>query len=92
MKLVKHFFAHNFQKKKITIISFYLGINLSIKVLQAGAWPLGPTQVVIPFAVPQEFEKSIRMVNYKYLIKLQFPNIFFCSLSNFITLILAVVN
>lgn len=40
------------------------GINLSIKVLQAGAWPLGPTQVVIPFAVPQEFEKSIRMVSY----------------------------
>lgn len=39
------------------------GINLSIKVLQAGAWPLGPTQVVIPFAVPQEFEKAIRMVN-----------------------------
>lgn len=38
------------------------GINLSIKVLQAGAWPLGPTQVTIPFAVPQEFEKSIRMV------------------------------
>lgn len=39
-----------------------LGINLSIKVLQAGAWPLGPTQTVIPFAVPQEFEKSIRLV------------------------------
>lgn len=40
----------------------FAGINLSIKVLQAGAWPLGPTQVTIPFAVPQEFEKSIRMV------------------------------
>lgn len=40
-----------------------IGINLSIKVLQAGAWPLGPTQVVIPFAVPQEFEKSINMVS-----------------------------
>lgn len=39
-----------------------IGINLSIKILQAGAWPLGPTQVVIPFAVPQEFEKSINMV------------------------------
>uniref|UniRef100_U5EWS4 Cullin-2 n=1 Tax=Corethrella appendiculata TaxID=1370023 RepID=U5EWS4_9DIPT len=38
-----------------------IGINLSIKVLQAGAWPLGPTQVVIPFSVPQEFEKSIKM-------------------------------
>ncbi|XP_055849653.1 cullin-2 [Episyrphus balteatus] len=43
-----------------------LGINLSIKVLQAGAWPLGPTQVVIPFAVPQEFEKSIRMFENFY--------------------------
>lgn len=42
-----------------------IGINLSIKVLQAGAWPLGPTQNTIPFAVPQEFEKSIGMVwNY----------------------------
>jgi cullin 2 len=39
-----------------------IGINLSIKILQAGAWPLGPTQVSIPFAVPQEFEKSINMV------------------------------
>lgn len=39
-----------------------IGINLSIKILQAGAWPLGPTQAVIPFAVPQEFEKSIGMV------------------------------
>ncbi|KAM7350899.1 cullin 2 [Cochliomyia hominivorax] len=43
-----------------------LGINLSIKVLQAGAWPLGPTQVVIPFAVPQEFEKAIRMFETFY--------------------------
>lgn len=42
-----------------------IGINLSIKVLQAGAWPLGPTQVVIPFNVPQEFEKSIRMVSFR---------------------------
>ncbi|XP_055381981.1 cullin-2 [Condylostylus longicornis] len=43
-----------------------LGINLSIKVLQAGAWPLGPTQVVISFAVPQEFEKAIRMFENFY--------------------------
>ncbi|EDW36922.1 GL25796 [Drosophila persimilis] len=42
-----------------------LGINLSIKVLQAGAWPLGSTQV-IPFAVPQEFEKSIKMFEDYY--------------------------
>lgn len=47
---------------EIPVCDFVTGINLSIKVLQAGAWPLGPTQVVIPFAVPQEFEKSIRMV------------------------------
>lgn len=44
------------------LIIYCSGINLSIKVLQAGAWPLGSTQV-IPFAVPQEFEKSIKMVN-----------------------------
>lgn len=42
------------------------GINLSIKVLQAGAWPLGPTQVTIPFAIPQEFEKAIRMFETFY--------------------------
>ncbi|CAO1413455.1 unnamed protein product [Diamesa serratosioi] len=36
-----------------------LAINLSIKILQAGAWPLGP-QMAIPFAVPQEFEQPIR--------------------------------
>ncbi|EDW49712.1 cullin-2 [Drosophila sechellia] len=42
-----------------------LGINLAIKVLQAGAWPLGSTQV-IPFAVPQEFEKSIKMFEDYY--------------------------
>lgn len=36
-----------------------LSINLSIKVLQAGAWPLGP-QMNITFAVPQEFEQPIR--------------------------------
>lgn len=36
-----------------------LHINLAIKILQAGAWPLGP-QTAIPFAVPQEFEKPIR--------------------------------
>lgn len=48
----------------VLIACYYIpvGINLSIKVLQAGAWPLGPTQVVIPFAVPQEFEKAIRSV------------------------------
>lgn len=43
-----------------------IGINLSIKILQAGAWPLGPTQAVIPFAVPQEFEKSIGMFEEFY--------------------------
>lgn len=36
-----------------------LNINLAIKILQAGAWPLGP-QTAIPFAVPQEFEKPIQ--------------------------------
>lgn len=50
---------NNYLKEK----SDEIGINLSIKVLQAGAWPLGPIQSVIPFNVPQEFEKSIRMVS-----------------------------
>lgn len=75
-----------------------IGINLSIKVLQAGAWPLGPTQAVIPFAVPQEFEKSIRLVFilfcqiiiYHLFIVLIF-NLFF-SLRNSITLTLVDVS
>ncbi|XP_045120266.1 cullin-2-like isoform X2 [Portunus trituberculatus] len=36
-----------------------LGINFSINVLQAGAWPLGQTSIT-PFAVPQELEKSVQ--------------------------------
>lgn len=34
------------------------GINFSIFVLQAGAWPLGQT-AISPFAIPQPFEKSV---------------------------------
>nr|CAH7735008.1 unnamed protein product [Callosobruchus chinensis] len=37
-----------------------LGINFSIYVLQAGAWPLGQA-VVTPFALPQQLEKSVQM-------------------------------
>nr|CAD7401976.1 unnamed protein product [Timema cristinae] len=37
-----------------------LGIHFSINVLQAGAWPLGPTALTT-FAVPQELEKSVQM-------------------------------
>ncbi|CAH1163956.1 unnamed protein product [Phaedon cochleariae] len=36
-----------------------LGINFSIYVLQAGAWPLGQA-VVTPFALPQQLEKSVQ--------------------------------
>uniref|UniRef100_A0A1B6DHH6 Cullin-2 n=1 Tax=Clastoptera arizonana TaxID=38151 RepID=A0A1B6DHH6_9HEMI len=36
-----------------------LGINFSIYVLQAGAWPLGQTNLT-SFAVPQELEKSVQ--------------------------------
>ncbi|XP_063611017.1 cullin-2-like [Penaeus indicus] len=39
--------------------SHELGINFSINVLQAGAWPLGQTSIT-PFAVPQELEKSVQ--------------------------------
>ncbi|XP_058455758.1 cullin-2 isoform X1 [Malaya genurostris] len=42
------------------------GINLSIKILQAGAWPLGAMQVAVGFAVPQEFEKPIRLFERFY--------------------------
>ena len=53
---------NNYLKSK----DYEIGINLAIKVLQAGAWPLGSTQVVIPFAIPQEFEKSIKMFENFY--------------------------
>ncbi|XP_063706724.1 cullin-2 [Culicoides brevitarsis] len=43
-----------------------LGINLSIKILQQGAWPLGPSQTAIPFSVPQEFEKAINLFEKFY--------------------------
>lgn len=36
-----------------------LGINFTISVLQAGAWPLGQVAIT-PFAVPQELEKSVQ--------------------------------
>ncbi|XP_072383725.1 cullin-2 [Diabrotica undecimpunctata] len=36
-----------------------LGINFSIYVLQAGAWPLGQA-IVTPFALPQQLEKSVQ--------------------------------
>lgn len=73
---------------------FVLGINLSIKVLQAGAWPLGPTQVVIPFAVPQEFEKAIRMVGSQLLLQfgLNLKIYFFNSSKPSITIHLVAVN
>lgn len=43
-----------------------IGINLSIKILQAGAWPLGATQTAVPISVPQEFEKPIQMFETFY--------------------------
>lgn len=42
-----------------------LGINVTIKVLQHCAWPLGKPLVAVPFAV-QEFEKSIQMFEQFY--------------------------
>ena len=39
-----------------------LGIDVSILILQAGAWPI--TQSNLPtFSLPQELEKSVRIVN-----------------------------
>jgi len=42
-----------------------LGINFSIYVLQAGAWPLGQTNLPT-FAIPQELEKSVRLFETFY--------------------------
>lgn len=43
-----------------------IGINVSIKILQAGAWPLGPTQQTQGFIMPQEFEKPVRLFEKFY--------------------------
>uniref|UniRef100_A0A1B6HVB3 Cullin-2 n=1 Tax=Homalodisca liturata TaxID=320908 RepID=A0A1B6HVB3_9HEMI len=45
--------------------SYDLGINFSIYVLQAGAWPLGQTTLT-SFAVPQELEKSVHKFEIFY--------------------------
>lgn len=42
-----------------------LGINVTIKVLQHCAWPLGKPQTAAPFVV-QEFEKSIQLFEQFY--------------------------
>ncbi|ELT99573.1 hypothetical protein CAPTEDRAFT_175514 [Capitella teleta] len=42
-----------------------LGINFSILVLQAGAWPIGQNNLPT-FAIPQELEKSVRMFEVFY--------------------------
>jgi cullin 2 len=38
-----------------------VGIDFSILVLQAGAWPISQTNLVT-FSLPQELEKSVRIV------------------------------
>ncbi|CAC5381571.1 CUL2 [Mytilus coruscus] len=42
-----------------------LGVNFSISVLQAGAWPIGQSNLPT-FAIPQELEKSVRMFETFY--------------------------
>ncbi|XP_064456504.1 cullin-2-like [Ornithodoros turicata] len=42
-----------------------LGINFSIYVLQAGAWPLGQS-AISPFAIPQQLEKSVQKFEQFY--------------------------
>lgn len=42
-----------------------LGINFGIYVLQAGAWPLGQSNLT-PFAIPQELERSVQMFEKFY--------------------------
>lgn len=45
-----------------------LGVNFSVYVLQAGAWPLGQAQVT-GFALPQRLERSVHMVRIVLLCK-----------------------
>ncbi|XP_023933316.1 cullin-2 [Lingula anatina] len=42
-----------------------LGVNFSILVLQAGAWPIGQSNLPT-FAIPQELEKSVQMFESFY--------------------------
>lgn len=42
-----------------------LGVNFSVYVLQAGAWPLGQAAVT-PFSVPHQLEKSVQMVHISH--------------------------
>ncbi|XP_064647338.1 cullin-2-like [Lineus longissimus] len=42
-----------------------LGVNFSILVLQAGAWPIGQSNLAT-FAIPQELEKSVRTFELFY--------------------------
>lgn len=53
-------FNHYLKQKNLE-----LGINLTIKILQHCAWPLGKPCVAVPFAV-QEFEKSIQLFEQFY--------------------------
>jgi cullin 2 len=39
-----------------------LGIDFSILILQAGAWPISQTNLPT-FSLPQQLEKSVRAVN-----------------------------
>ncbi|XP_033762061.1 cullin-2-like isoform X2 [Pecten maximus] len=42
-----------------------LGVNFTIMVLQAGAWPIGQSNLPT-FAIPQELERSVRMFETFY--------------------------
>ena len=44
-----------------------LGIDFSIVILQAGSWPISQTNLPT-FSLPQELEKSVRIVNaFKFI-------------------------
>ncbi|XP_061185924.1 cullin-2-like [Saccostrea echinata] len=45
-----------------------LGVNFSIMVLQAGAWPIGQSNLPT-FSIPQELEKSVQMFEAFYNVK-----------------------
>nr|XP_022308592.1 cullin-2-like [Crassostrea virginica] len=45
-----------------------LGVNFSIMVLQAGAWPIGQSNLP-SFSIPQELEKSVQMFEAFYNVK-----------------------
>lgn len=68
-----------------------LGVNFSVYILQAGAWPLGQAAVT-PFIVPHQLEKSVHMVIDLIECCFKIMLFSFFSLRHFITIDLMAEN